>query len=688
MPEVAGGASDAATGSGAGNKRTGGASGSENPPAKKGKRASPSDDLSFDFTSSVANDLLEQPARGRPRSAPRTSNSTVSSKASNKQTDGAFGANSKLGGGTFAGSKATANASAKSNIATHKSKNTGGADGGVGNKGTTTITTGAGGNASYPRSNNAGASSIPTRTGTAGGAGPRSGKAATTGPATTFGRVGHSSTWAPPSASTSAARAAPVSKRVGRPATQASMLSKPRSTSAPSPRGREAAASNLANNSDRRNNGTTLTNRPTANITSSRTAGGSKNKPVTSLASRSRATAVTKTGGNQSPRGKAPGAASSGSKLNISSNLLAVPKAGTGIFGPGSRGGSRAGSRENSPAASPKAGAKTKDSGAELARERSPRRAWSMMDGAGLPKLDLSMDLDMALGFHSMKGKRDANEDAHIQIDSFSETSWEHLGLKATKDQPIRMYGIFDGHGGSHCAKFIAKNLPDKLREMFNTMNKRSTNSNFTQDQKCQMAIIFAFEQLDVDYISNHLGSDAGCTAVVCLIDTLQKKIHCSNIGDSRAIIGRRANALALSRDQDPDNEIEMARVHGAGGKVDKEGYINDAVNMTRCLGDNHGKFKWTVKEKDGWFSRSYALATAPEVKMIQLTSTHQFLILCCDGLFEAGCFTTTTICNEARQKLVEGKTCQQTAKELCQRALDMGSQDNVSVMLILFESS
>eukprot|EP00392_Amoebophrya_sp_AT5.2_P017916 g18338.t1 len=402
-----------------------------------------------------------------------------------------------------------------------------------------------------------------------------------------------------------------------------------------------------------------------------------------------------------------------------------------------------------------------------------------------LPKRDMHEDLKPAVGLHTLKGKRPDNEDAHIDMLKFSETGFDNLGLHASKDSPLQLYGVFDGHGGKACASWIARHLPDKLREMLTKMNANVTQRDLKEiaDQKkkeaqykekekalalrekelagglatagaglgaaallaapgsgaasssgapsprastadarkvqnemkklekdktqlgsekqeietnktgytvkefdrVKLAILFTFELLDVEYVSTNLRSDAGCTAVVCLLDTLSQNIFCANVGDSRAMIGRSMSYLPLSRDHELQNQIERARVEGAGGTVDEDGYVNETVNMTRCLGDRMGKFR----EVDGFYSRNYALASAPEIKMISITETHQFLLLCCDGLFESkDIFTNASICSRARELLKQGDSEKKVAKKLCSEAIERGSGDNVSVMLVLLNSA
>ncbi|CAD7955408.1 unnamed protein product [Amoebophrya sp. A120] len=307
------------------------------------------------------------------------------------------------------------------------------------------------------------------------------------------------------------------------------------------------------------------------------------------------------------------------------------------------------------------------------------------MQNFELPKRDQDDELNPKFGMHTLKGKRETNEDAHIHIMRFSETGWENAGLYATKEKPLQLYGCFDGHGGPECAKWIANKLPGKLREYLDLMNQKKTKLDppAKDVDKVKYAFSFTFEQLDIEYISQHMKSEAGCTAVVCLLDQVSQNIFCANVGDSRAIIGRSKNALAISRDHDPKAEGEKQRVQ-AVGTVDPDGYVNDTVNMTRCLGDRQGKFR----ENKGYFSRNFALATSPEVYMQKITEVHQFVLLCCDGMFESPkIFTSGSLCSRARELLLDGKSVKQVPKILCSEAIAKGSEDNCTVMMVLFDN-
>jgi len=287
-----------------------------------------------------------------------------------------------------------------------------------------------------------------------------------------------------------------------------------------------------------------------------------------------------------------------------------------------------------------------------------------------------------------LQGERDSMEDEHVAID-LSYESYEFLDLKATRTRPLKLYAIFDGHCGKECAQYAGKNLGPKVKEKLGKFNRKGA------ELTVQHVLCFALEDLDREFMETHTKSESGCTAVVCLVDTHEKVIYCANVGDSRAIIGRSNSHLALTRDQDGDNPTELRRVEGSGGTIDEEGYVNDTVNMTRSLGDRSGKF---TMDENGFFSRNFAIVSSPEVRHIQITDTHQFLILACDGLFEPGVFTSPQLTTRARHLIHETVAeprkkahCELTAnqlksvcKTLCQEAITKGSCDNVSVLIVL----
>ena len=76
----------------------------------------------------------------------------------------------------------------------------------------------------------------------------------------------------------------------------------------------------------------------------------------------------------------------------------------------------------------------------------------------------------------------------------------------------------------------------------------------------------------------------AGCTAVVAF--KAGRTLFVANAGDSRGVLCRGGTVYALSEDHKPQNEVEINRIHAAGGFVNTVGRVNGNLNLSRSLGD------------------------------------------------------------------------------------------------------
>lgn len=79
------------------------------------------------------------------------------------------------------------------------------------------------------------------------------------------------------------------------------------------------------------------------------------------------------------------------------------------------------------------------------------------------------------------------------------------------------------------------------------------------------------------------MSDGAGCTANVVLIT--KKKIIVANAGDSRSVLCRNGEALQLSFDHKPENQLEAQRIAAVGGKI-VNGRVNGGLNLSRSFGD------------------------------------------------------------------------------------------------------
>ncbi len=132
----------------------------------------------------------------------------------------------------------------------------------------------------------------------------------------------------------------------------------------------------------------------------------------------------------------------------------------------------------------------------------------------------------------------------------------------------------------------------------------------------------------------------SGSTCVSLI--TLGQKIFCSNVGDSRGILGKitsdgRLVAQALSRDQKPCQADEAERIIKSGGRIDafKDHDKNPigplrvwlkhedipGLAMTRSFGDEAAARVGVVAE--------------PEILELDLQKDDKFIVLASDGVWE-----------------------------------------------------
>uniref|UniRef100_A0A8C3G3C7 Protein phosphatase 1G n=1 Tax=Cyclopterus lumpus TaxID=8103 RepID=A0A8C3G3C7_CYCLU len=121
-------------------------------------------------------------------------------------------------------------------------------------------------------------------------------------------------------------------------------------------------------------------------------------------------------------------------------------------------------------------------------------------------------------------------------------------------------------------------------------------------------------------------GSDSGTTAVVALIRG--KQLIVANAGDSRCVVSERGKAVDMSYDHKPEDEVELARIKHAGGKVTMDGRVNGGLNLSRAIGDHFYKRNKALPPEEQMIS------SMPDVKVLTLSADHDFMVIACDGIW------------------------------------------------------
>ena len=195
---------------------------------------------------------------------------------------------------------------------------------------------------------------------------------------------------------------------------------------------------------------------------------------------------------------------------------------------------------------------------------------------------------------------------------------------------------------------------------------------------------------------------DSGTTAVTAMIESSTGKVMVANVGDSRAVLVRRVNranvkVIPLTTDQDAGNKSEVKRIKAANGVIDEDGYINRGltsdcvgVQTARSLGDFDVKFP----QRDGAAMNdgeddeiaptfhSMSVIAVPECAWCQMYDD-DVLVLGCDGMFEATQGSATWIGKSVKRLLQNNASAEEMAEALAREAIDMGSMDNVSCIVV-----
>ncbi|KAF7455800.1 putative protein phosphatase 2C [Cryptosporidium felis] len=123
-----------------------------------------------------------------------------------------------------------------------------------------------------------------------------------------------------------------------------------------------------------------------------------------------------------------------------------------------------------------------------------------------------------------------------------------------------------------------------------------------------------------------------GTTAVVAIIVPSEGErppyLVVANAGDSRAVLSRSGQAIALTHDHKPELPLENERILRAHGTVEN-GRVDGNLNMSRTLGDLQYKSDESLSPEE------QKITALPDVRIIPLTSEDEFIILACDGIWD-----------------------------------------------------
>ena len=257
---------------------------------------------------------------------------------------------------------------------------------------------------------------------------------------------------------------------------------------------------------------------------------------------------------------------------------------------------------------------------------------------------------ELKIYFTSIKGRRRANEDRDNIILNINGENPDLLNLN--------FFGIYDGHGGSNVSNYLKSNIS---KYYMNNKNKLPFDENFHNK---------IFESIQNQLLKNKFGYTSGSTCLLNLMYKYNDEIHMNiiNLGDSRlTIIYSNWISKQITTDHKPEDPIEKLRVEQMGGKIYKDSEsvfrVGD-LSLSRAFGDG---------------DNAPYISHKPDIYLKKITPFTKYIVMACDGLWDV-------IESAELGKIIynfELKNSENLAVDLANLALERGSTDNISIIII-----
>ncbi|CAL0317864.1 unnamed protein product [Lupinus luteus] len=249
----------------------------------------------------------------------------------------------------------------------------------------------------------------------------------------------------------------------------------------------------------------------------------------------------------------------------------------------------------------------------------------------------------MKYGFALVKGRAShPMEDYHVA--KFVQIQEKELGL----------FAIYDGHLGDRVPAYLQKNL-------FSNILKEDK---FWDDPATSISKAYKSTDRAILSHSSDLGH-GGSTAVTAILINGQR-LWIANVGDSRAVLSRKGQAVQVTVDHEPNTERGI--IENKGGFVSNlpgdVPRVNGQLAVARAFGDKSLKLH---------------LRSDPDVQSNDIDTDTDILILASDGLWKVmPNQEAVDIARRIRDPL-------KAAKQLTAEALKRESKDDISCVVVRF---
>lgn len=287
----------------------------------------------------------------------------------------------------------------------------------------------------------------------------------------------------------------------------------------------------------------------------------------------------------------------------------------------------------------------------------------------------------MIIHSFTTQGKRPYQEDTFVIKKYLTPNNLTASETENFSRLNVDLIGVFDGHGGGDISKIISKTLPSYFyKQNFFKDNIPKPNTKYDQ------YILSTFDDIQNQlYATNCKSTSQGSTVCMCLIYMYKNKKIITSIwsGDSRAIgCNQKLIGDSLTLDHKPDNPLEIYRIKSLGGTVTFE--RNDVPRINGVLAVSHSM---------GDFDQKQFVEHKPDIN--HNLCDYKFIVIATDGLWDVMTnqqvtdFVLSLIFNNPDVLLSSrtNKSEHNIACKLAEHAMELGSEDNITIIVYFVES-
>ncbi len=234
----------------------------------------------------------------------------------------------------------------------------------------------------------------------------------------------------------------------------------------------------------------------------------------------------------------------------------------------------------------------------------------------------------------------------------------DDMAIKKLKNGTV-FVSLFDGHGGDSVAKMASREMPGVI------------DKHMRQGLSCHDALKKGIPEIQKMIVDSDIDDvNVGSTVIASVLkprpDGTGHAHWFANLGDSRALAIQDGKILIETLDHKPDDPKEEKFIRANGGFVQAPpgdvARLNGQLAVSRALGDTY---------------YGQAISHEPDLYRFEAFDT---IVLACDGLWDV-------VSNEEVAKLVSHKWSGMSPKRMAEKlrnlALDKGSTDNISIVVI-----